>query len=222
MASLGAGTPVHASDDAELFPNIHVNVQERYIELDGHVPIRLDDPDAPLVYLELVACTPNTKEHEVLVVTPARPSQVHAALLMIGLKPGKPAFWTQENGSVIAHAPQGDPVKVELLWQDDDGNQIQSSPANWIVSAQSHKPWPEGQWVFAGSIMNNHGGHEFYEADGSGTLIGLTSFGSEVIAWQRVISPDSQTDEPEWIANAEHVPPVDTAVTIRISALHDK
>ncbi|MEC9373454.1 MAG: hypothetical protein VYC34_06390, partial [Planctomycetota bacterium] len=106
----GAG----AAGMREVYPHVRVDVERGLVELEGSVPIVANDPEAPVVYLELIACIPDTKEHEVVVVTGARPSHVHAALLMIGLEPGRPGFYTWEGEELTAHAPEGDPVIVEL------------------------------------------------------------------------------------------------------------
>ena len=59
-------------------------------------------------------------------------------------------------------------------------------------------------------------GRERYEAQGAGTLIGLTTFGTETIAWREVISPEASIQEPEWIADKAVVPAMGTPVTVRI------
>lgn len=202
-----------------LFPGVRVDIDARVVEIDGKVPIRLDDPRAPRVYLELIACIPDTKEHEVLVVTAVKPSHVHAALLAIGLNPGKPATWRDEGNTVVPVAPEGDAVTLEFVYTDREGKAVVDSPSKWILNAKTNEPWPAGNWVFAGSLMKVRQGKEVYEADGAGTVIGLTSFGTEVLAWPVVVSPDSQIAPPEWIADAKHVPPMDTVVTIRMRAV---
>lgn len=209
----------------EVFPHVRVDLGARAVEFDGEVPISLADTKAPRVYLELIACIRDTKEHESLVMTQARPSHVHAALLSIGLEPGRPARWTQQDGKVITHAPSGAPVKVEFLTKDATGAMVVSTPSQWIANARTGEAWPgggeigKGHWVFAGSITEARDGRDDYYADEAGTLIGLTSFGTEVIAWSGVLSPDSTVDEPEWIADAKHVPAMGTKVTVRISAV---
>ena len=75
--------------------------------------------------------------------------------------------------------------------------------------------------MFAGSKIvkrKNASGEEreVYDADGSGTIIGLTTFGSEVIGWSRLISPDASAEEPEWIADFGKTPPADIKVRVRI------
>lgn len=204
----GAGAP---------FPHIRIDLEARTIELDGRVPIVADDPQAPVVYLELIACIPNTKEHEALVVTPAKPSHVHAALLMLGLEPGSPGSFSWEGETLIAHDPEGPAVSVELIYTGDDGEQVAALASEWVKNFDTGERLPDRDWVFAGSQMRDRGRGEMYDADGTGTLIGLTTFGAEVLAWPETISPDSGVEEPVWIADPKRVPPVDTPVTIRLA-----
>ncbi len=223
--ALAQDAPVlEAGGAREAFPHVRIDVAARTVEFDGEVPISLTDVRAPRVYLELIACIRDSKEHESLVMTPARPSHVHAALLSIGLQHGKPASWLQRDGKVIPQAPTGDAVTVEFFIRDDAGAETVWTPSQWVINARSGEAWPgggdigKGNWVFAGSLTQERAGREDYFADEAGTLIGLTSFGTEVIAWSSVLSPDSTVDEPEWIADARHVPPMGTKVTVRIRA----
>ncbi|MHC4975020.1 MAG: YdjY domain-containing protein [Planctomycetota bacterium] len=201
--------------------HIIVDADARTIEFDATVPITVRDEDAPHVYLELIACTPNTKEHEVLVVTEARPSDVHAALLLIGGESGAPGRWewTEENG-LIGHPPTGDRVRVEFVYIDQAGNEQVDSPQDWIVHMESGERFPDGDWVFAGSRFVDWQGQEHYHADGAGTLIGLTTFGSEVLAWPEMISHEAEVEEPTWIA-APDIPARDTAVVVRLTLLEN-
>lgn len=201
------------------FPNVRVDVASRTVEFDATVPIRLDDPRAPRVYLEQLVCIRDTKEHESLLVSLAKPSHIHAALLTIGLEPGKPARWRQEGDKMVPVAPEGDPVRIELIYTDRAGDTVVDAPRQWIVRAGSDEPWPEGNWLFAGSISKETPGASIYDADASGTVIGISSFGTELLAWSGVISPDSQVQEPEWIANPKRVPPINTQVTVRLTPI---
>ncbi|MFG0257482.1 MAG: YdjY domain-containing protein [Phycisphaerales bacterium JB043] len=209
------------TDAAQPLEHIRIDRDARAVEFDATVPITVRDEDAPHVYLELIACTPNTKEHEVLVVTRARPSDVHAALLMIGGESGAPGRWewTQEEG-LIGHPPSGDRVRVELVYIDDRGVERVDSPQDWIVHMETGERFPDGDWVFAGSRFVEWQGQEHYHADGAGTLIGLTTFGSEVLAWPEMISHESQIDEPIWIA-APDIPARDTPVVVRLTLIDD-
>jgi hypothetical protein len=205
------------AEDEQPFEFVRINAAARTVEFDASVPITVDDSDAPIVYLELIACTPNTKEHEVLVVTPALPSDVHAALLMIGAQAGKPGSWewTEEAG-LIGHPPTGDAIRVEFLYTDEGGVEQVDSPQDWIVHIETGEHFPNGDWVFAGSRFIEWQGEEHYHADGAGTLIGLATFGSEVLAWPEMISHESDVDDPVWVA-APDIPALGTKVVVRLT-----
>jgi hypothetical protein len=205
----------------ELFPSIRADVAGGLIEFDGIVPINCHDAATPDVYLELIACTPDTREHESLVVTRARPSHLHAALLAIGVKPGEPGSWKVENKKLIALPPRGDALDVRVAYQIADGSEIERPICEWVIAAGTHSAFQPRdasapRWLFAGSLFVKRRGGEVYDADGSGTVIGLTTFGSEVVAWPDTISPEAEIDEPEWIADPKKVPAAGTAVIVRI------
>jgi len=198
----------------EVFPGVRIDRAARIVEFDATVPVDCHNSSTPNVYLELIACTPDTREHEVLAVTRAKPSQIHAALLMLGLEPGKPAHWTKgPDGNAQPHDPSGPRVGVEFVV-----NGATHTPSQWIVHAITREPWPEGDWLFSGSVFVKRQGEERYDADWSGTLIGLTSFGTEVLAWNSVISPEAAVDEPVWIVNTATVPQMGTPLVVRLTA----
>ena len=92
-------TPVPtAATWAEASPGLRVSREARALEFDGTVPIDVHGK-APRVFLEVLVCSRDTREHESLVVTDVKPSSVHAALLMLGMTPGTPGSWP-ENLSV--------------------------------------------------------------------------------------------------------------------------
>lgn len=215
------GKPVAgAPGSVEMFPFIRVDVRARLIELDGIVPIDAHDPATPDVYLELVACTPDTREHESLVMMRARPSNVHAALLAIGLEPGSPGSWAVMGGQLVKTPPTGPPLEITIAYRDDAGREVEAAAWDWIVSAKTgDRILPAGSptpFRFAGSTMAVRQGREGYDADGTGTLIGLTTFGMETIAWREVISPEAALEEPEWLADRSRVPKFGTPVVVRI------
>jgi hypothetical protein len=205
----------------EVFPHVRVDAKAKMVEFDGFVPIDAHVADAPLVFLEVVACTTDTKEHEALVVTQARASQVHAALLLIGLEPGSPGKWELKGDDLVPVDPTGPSVDVLISWTDEAGARVSRRPVEMVSRFDGGAPFdPDGtgRWLFAGSQMVTRAGREWYDADGAGTLIGLTTFGSETIAWSRVISPDASVQDPEWVAKKETVPRVGTPVTVQVRA----
>lgn len=215
------GDRASGSDEVvELFRGVRVNASERWIAFDGEVAIDCHDPETPDVFLEVVCCTPDTREHESLVVARVAPSLVHAALLAVGGEPGRPGRWRVEGGDVVRVPPQGQPVEVRLIAA---GSDIPGDPGMWITRGAGGPPLlraaPDSGWVFAGSRLREWNGRTVYDADGTGTLIGLHTFGSETIAWMRVESPDSSVDEPRWLANNGVVPPMGTPVEVRVRLL---
>lgn len=211
----------------EVFPSVRVDRAVRVIELDAQVPIDVNNADTPVTYLEVMVCVPNTKEHETLAMTRAKAAHVHAALLMIGLEAGSPGAWSWD-----AHAkrmtrtpPTGPGLTVEFVWNDADGVEHTALASDWVVNTRTGQrltdsitpdPSAPGLWTFAGSVERTFGGRSVYKADADGTIVGLTTFGSETIAWRGVYSHEATLDEPEWVADKAAVPPFGTRLTVRI------
>ena len=221
--STPASTPTETIPPANLvaiFPHVRLDAQRRVIEFDGFVPIDCHHEQTPVVYLEVIACARDSKEHESLVATDAKASHIHAAMLMLGIEPGVPGRWTFDGGEVQSHAPTGPAVSITIAYQR--GSTWVESPAHeWVTTTEgaAHPLTPPADgraWLFAGSRIVTWQGADYYDADGTGVIIGLTTFGSEVIAWHEVFSHDSAVQTPEWIANTAKVPPVMTPVVVRI------
>lgn len=213
-------TPPATTAPVEVFPGVRLDKAAQAVEFDAEVIADLSDPKKVL-YLEVLACPRDTKEHESLVYTRVKPSQVHAALLAAGLRPGTPVTWRTEGGRTVSTPPKGDPVRVEFRWRDPATSEEKAaSPLEWVVNAKASRRASEepSGFVFAGSAMiKRPDGTERYDADAAGTLVGLASFGSEVIAWTGVFSPESSVAEPVWTADRARVPALGTKVTVRIA-----
>lgn len=246
--------------DRPLFPHIRATKLLDRLEIDARVsPMLVVDPRTPLFYLEAICCAPDTREHESLLVTDAKPSHVHAALLAMGLKPGKPGAWEMRGQELVPLTPTGDRVSVTFKHELSNGTMQEVSPIAWITSTRAlatseakADPAPTlgedaaqtpraratrditdvlGQgaaveWVFAGSrLIERPEGRSsahvppfatHYDADGTGQIIGLHTFGSEVLAWPVNLNPDANALEPEWIARMDAIPPAGSPVTIVI------
>lgn len=219
-------TPAPSPTLREVFPGVRVDIASKLVEFDGMVPIDVHNPKSPRVYLEVIACTYDSKEHESLVVTRAKPSQVHAAMLMIGLEPGAPGSWqVDEQSRVTSVPPRGSPVRVTLVFNPASPDAKEVDPAELVINAKTKARASslEGAgFVFGGSRIVEWQGRSFYDADGTGTLIGLATFGSETIAWREVFSPEAAIVEPVWIADNERVPAANTPVTVRLRPVLEK
>lgn len=220
-------TPSIADDEqpqglVEVSPHVRIDRAAGVVEFDAYVPMVIDDPEQA-VFLETIVCTRNSKEHETLLATDARPSNIHAALLLLGAVPGAPGSWKLGDDNEIIHIPPTGPeISIDFVWTDSDGAQHTDHPASWVVSDADSKPLPQHNWLFAGSRIvewtppGKDEPAEAYDADYSGTLVGISTFGTETLAWPDVLSHDSTIEEPVWIVDASKAPPIDTSVIVKL------
>jgi hypothetical protein len=172
-------------------------------------------------WLEQIACSPRTREHEALAVIKARPSDVHAALLLAGFEHGSPGSWSWEDETLSFTPPSGDRLKVYVRYERD-GQTAEEPIGAWMVDGEGRPIFPDTPWVFAGSAFAPNpkwmGPGEHYVADQTGSIIGLVTFGDEVVGFQRVFA-DQQAVEPlQWQVRSDHVPPIGTPVTLVLRA----
>ncbi len=168
-------------------------------------------------WLEQIACSPDTREHEALVVIKTRPSNIHAALLMAGVEPGSPGRWSYEDGTVSAVPPTGDHLDI-LVRSERDGRIVEEPIGSWIIGATDERPFPDVTWVFAGSVFAENPDWmepgEHYVADLTGSIVGLVTFGDEVIGFRQVMADQESVEAMQWQVNTDHVPPIGTPVTL--------
>lgn len=198
-----------------LSPGLRIDPRRSRLEFDAAVAIDCHNSATPDVYLELIACSPDSREHESLIVTHVPPSMIHAGLLAIGFIPGAPAVIASNKGETTRTPPTGQPLRVELLTSHDGVTRTEPA-GSWIVDALSRTTRPTGGFVFSGSRIAARAGRPVYDADGAGTVIGLATFGRETIAYEQPISPESSIDTPVWIADPARVPPRGTPVRVRV------
>ncbi len=228
-------------------PNVSVSpaAQPRTVHLgpDVTVQISADDPRVEVRckacldegFLEQIACSPGTREHESLVVVAAKPSQIHAALLMAGFTPGSPGRWTYENNKLGTVEPTGDKIDVRARYTDRTGAIVEQPIRKWIRKAagpgddeaKGSQGFPDLPWVFGGSgfapnrpTMNPPAG-EHYVADMTGSIIGLVTFGDEVISFSRVLSDQEDVQPQEWEVNTDAVPAMGADVTLVLRRYQD-
>ena len=169
-------------------------------------------------WLEQIACAPNSREHESLVVVKASPSEIHAALLLAGFEPGSPGTWSYVDDALQFTQPTGDRLDVFVRYENAVGDAIQEPISAWIQDHRGQHEFPDEPWVFGGSAFEKNlpwmGPGEHYVADMTGSIIGLVTFGDEVIGFSRVIADQESVQPPAWEVWTEHVPPVGTQVTL--------
>ena len=215
-----------------LMPGLRIAPDRGLVEFDGTVAVDVHHPDTPDVYLELIVTGPNAREHEALVVTSVPPSMIHAALLAAGHEHGEPGRFFATPTGLMRQRPTGDELDVLLVTANGHGEEVSVPPEVWM-RAEGGRPLMDVsgdgdtgfRWIFAGSRVRGMpvaGGERMvYDADGTGVIVGLTTFGSEVVALHDVISPDSAINEPLWLGDARTMPKVGQPVTVRIQPVMD-
>lgn len=199
-------------------PHITIDRDARVVEFEARVSplVHASDERDDEFPLEQFVCIPDTKEHESLLVTDALPSHIHAALLLIGLEPGSPTTWRRGEGEVVVTPPTGPEVTVEFVFEDE-GKVHTVSPVAWVRSIEGDDELPALSFVFAGSVIRQMNERDRYEADTAGTVVGLASFGTEVLAWPELVSHEFDDGDLVWYADLDVVPPNGTPVTVRIT-----
>jgi hypothetical protein len=126
--------------------------------------------------IEFFACPEKTKEHESIVATRSTARLVHAALLAIGLEPGKPVSFDPEYA-----AASGPKVRVRIRWTGADGTPQSIDARQWIRDTRTGETMAD-DWIFAGSMFwtDPTDGKEYYQADG-GDLICVSNFPSAML-----------------------------------------
>ena len=162
-------------------------------------------------WLEVAVCRQGTREHEAIVASVTLPSVVHSGLLLAGFTPGSPARYQVDGPPLPA---SGDPVEIDLIFEVE-GRRV-TLPLGDAIDDERGDVAP--RWVFAGSGFRPNppslGPGEFYVADYAGTLVGLTTFGDEMLAAVEVRSPEIGVDPAVWQIRPGVLPPVGTPVTM--------
>ena len=172
-------------------------------------------------FLEEFVCTVGTREHESLFAFDGKASEIHAALLLAGFIPGSPGKWREvesPDGSfkVEATAPRGDGVVIRVRLPDGSERPLEWFVRRAPIDGAAGGVGPPCAFVFAGSRFHTdrRTGIERYVADGSGSLVGLVTFGDETIAPVEVIPDQASAATPVWEAFSERMPEPGTKVRL--------
>jgi hypothetical protein len=214
-------------------PGIVIDFEKRLVDLEGK--ICLDKG-----FLELIACTKGSKEHESIVAVAARPMHIHTALLLLGATNGHPAMRKpvdEQKTRWVNVPPRGDSIDVFLVTTNKDGKLIEKPISDFIVRSnervdevdgavisapdQTEKRGVEKEarlphtFIFAGSHLHDSGkGPRQYLADLTGHVISIATFGDELLCL-----PFHQTQENNaltWRVKPDALPKVGTKITLRL------
>ena len=77
--------------------------------------------------LEMLCCIKGTKQHESILALNARAYLVHAALLALNARPGKPVSWNPEYKPA-----SGQKIDIYLNWTDENGKPQRCAAQDWM------------------------------------------------------------------------------------------
>jgi hypothetical protein len=187
-------------------PHIAVNIRQKQVRVDCEA-VKADYP------LEFLAVMTNTNEYEAIVRTDAKPSDLHLALLMIGLKPGEPVHYSEAAKKWLP--PSGPPVDIWFEYQKD-GQAVKVPAYRWMRDVKTRKVAPPMLWVFTGSkVMDDHS----YAADSTGCLVSVINNEYSVLDVPALKSRALEARDYE--RNPDLMPPTGTAVTMILSPAAD-
>jgi len=168
---------VRADDKPE--PAVVVDKEKKSVTIACKIAPRKLSNLTEVYPIEVIATLPTPegkKAHETVVTYSARPSEVHAALVGLGMKPGKPALGEDASAT-------GPEVKVSLEVPGPDGKPKVLPIEKTLVDRKTGKPMPALKWIFTGSVMKEVPGktEKVYAADTTGTLIAIFPVTDETV-----------------------------------------
>jgi hypothetical protein len=178
---------------------IWIDMKNKQVVLGGYICVNAGA-------LEMFACPAGTKEHESVVGVNAYASEMHAALLAVGAKPGSPCSWDEDSFTPAS----GSKIDIDLRWRDELTNEVITRSAIQMMKTHDDEV-PEIEWIFGGSrFYEDPETKSRYYVANSGEMICVSNFSTAAIDINIV---SSQTDESLlfW-ANPETTPARGTKV----------
>jgi hypothetical protein len=184
--------------------------------LDPSSPVWMDKKNQQVVMLgstckadyllEFFATYPD-RGYESVVVVYTRPSVVHAAMLALGAKPGKPA---QYNPKFVPAS--GTTVEISVSWKDKNGKIQTARAQDWIRDVKTGKSL-NVNWVFGGSgfWQDKAGGTKSYLAD-RGDFISVASLSTAML--DLPIESATALESRSFEGFIERMPPPGTPITL--------
>jgi hypothetical protein len=205
-SALAQPTSVPAKDGIGRFPGVEVDVKRGQVRVECQA-LHVEAP------LEFFCCSAGTNEHESVLRTTARPSNIHAGLLMLGLDPGEPVRFSPATKKWLP--PHGPPLSISVEFLKD-GKTVTLPAYKLMRSVKTKEPMPATTWIFAGSRVMDDGA---YAADVTGYIVSIVNFDLTMIDIPELASNANET--LQWETNLESMPERGAAVTMILSPVRD-
>lgn len=181
------------------FQDLWVDKKNKRVVLAGRICKRAGD-------MELFACFRRTKEHESIVSVQARAYAIHAVLVAMGIRPGRPVQFFPEF-----RPAEGPRMEVLVVWTDAKGKRHTVRAQEWLRNVKTKKAM-EQDWVFGGSAFSKDpDGREVY-LPVFGDFICVSNFASAMFD----IPINAPEDNASLLFEAFHerIPPAGTPVAL--------
>ena len=194
---------------------VTINAEAKHVDISATVCLRRGD------FLEMFACTKDTREHESILVVDAAPSTMHLGLLLLGLEPGKPLSYDRDFDPPKLVPATGPEVEVFIVVKADDVER--EIPANRWVQDNKTKEMKKGNtWLFAGSQFAEFQDKQVYQADLNGSAISLVNFGDDLLTLPNELTDANDSHAKVWAPRTDAIPKVGTKVVIRLKPKPEK
>jgi hypothetical protein len=195
----GAEPPKGVGPKVGKLPHVEFDAQEKQVRVECEM-LACEAP------LEFFCCVKGTNDYEAMIRSEVKPSNLHLALLAVGLKPGQPISYSEAAKRWIP--PSGPPVQITMEYEKD-GKTVSVPSWKWMRDVKHKKPAPPFTWVFTGSRVLPDGK---YAADMTGYLVSIVNFDLTVVDVPRLAS--SSNELLEWERNPDTTPKAGTKVTM--------
>lgn len=180
---------------------VWIDRDKQRVYVDGYVTMREG-------LLEMFACPIGTKEHESIVATLAKSSEVHTALLAVGAKSGTPVSYDPKYVPAT-----GQRIRLWVCYHDEKGKYQVVDARRWVLKNGTTDEQLESDWVFAGSsfFKDPENGQEYYRAN-SGDMICVSNFSTAML--DIPINSSSDADSLMFIPYTDRIPKRGTPVRL--------
>lgn len=170
--------------------------------------------------IEYLLVSPRGSVHESLLSTEAQASDIHFAMLLLGVEAAPasdaPLGSLQGGGQINADSlrneklPRGASIRITIKWRE--GTQEKTVPIeDWVRNTESQKAMERGPWIYTGSQLVG----QTFAAQVTGDLAAVVLNPGALINNPR---NGNQSDQIWWV-NRAAVPPLGTPVELTITLL---
>ena len=202
---------------------IRIDKKQGLVHAEGKIVVTRD-------FLEYVAIGANGKKHEGLVMLRCRGSSLNAALLALGLEPGKnvdyeeivprPTREEYEAGAPLNRVfpPKGPRLWLSISWHDDDDVLVKKRVEDLIIDITTEKPIANAKWLFTKALLApiEKGKEPVFIADYDGNYI--STYYCKPDTHFVTILHERGSQDGNWYANTAALPAPGTACTFTLSS----